>query len=312
MSGFVQGLFWMTRGLGVPKEVSEAAVKAVGARIADAASDDGMGMRPLAKEYLALDTGHGERQVQRALKRLSELGILAMQEGTGSGRGNAPIYQISLDKLCELIPIDGLPKSLRIRIAQTVGDEETKGDNMSPFKDGKGRQIRRKRETNTTQKGDGSVSHYNKTTNTTSSADAREPEGTRPAGWDEVGADLQGPEGDLIRAALAANDSRMPAKLKPWRGRFRVAVVSSGPESGHKRIVVDGDEREFRSVFTGAMIHLAYDKNSVWTCVFGQRVIESGRAVWAGTEAPADWFEPTLQTKPSPNSQDEERAHGTA
>lgn len=305
MSGFVQGLFWMTRGLGVPKEVSEAAVKAVGARIADAASDDGEGMRRLAKEYLALDTGHGERQVQRALRRLSDLGILSMREGTGSGRGNAPVYKISLDKLCEHIPIDGLPKSLRIRIAQTVSDDEEKGDKLSPIPGKKGRQIRHERETNTTLKGDGSVSHYKRTTNTTSRTGARAPEGAPPSGVGEMDFAALGLEGELLEAALAAKDGAMPVKVKPWLGRFRICIA----QDEQRYIVIDGDERSFRSVFTGAMIHLGYPKGSVWNEVFGRRVIEAGRAAWASNGAPLDWFVPTLLIE---TPTEEETANGAA
>ncbi|WP_022699388.1 hypothetical protein [Euryhalocaulis caribicus] len=116
MSGWVQGMFWMARGLGEPGVVSEASVKLVGARIGDACNEQGEGMRALSKGALAEDTGLSEAQVQRAVSRLRAIGVVRAVSGGGGGRGVAPTYAISLDALSDFIDVDKLPQRLVQRL----------------------------------------------------------------------------------------------------------------------------------------------------------------------------------------------------
>lgn len=332
MSGFVQGLFWMARGLAQDGSVSESSVKSVGARIADACNREGFAIRPLAKEYLADDTGLGPRQVQRALRHLTELDILRVEKGTGTGRGKPPVYEINLDRLSDFIPIDSLPNALRRRIANELGVElekgdrlspfsEEKGDNLSPFDDSKGRLSEHERETIPTEKGDSSVSHYIRTTESNDAgagaraqertpAPSREPARARkrtrrrrkksdeemPMPRPPKIAIPNGREGKLIEAALAGNDSKIAFKIKPWLGRFRMAEDLAG-DKPVRVLVLDGDEGQFRSVFTGAMIHLDWPKDSMWSNAFMQRRVRKGLACWAPGGANEDWYKPAMRDR---------------
>lgn len=342
MSGFVAGLFWMARDLGRSAEpatngqsakpgVACSAVKAVGARIADACNDDGDGLRPLAKGFLADDTGLSPKVVQRALGQLRELGVLTASAGSSGGRGIAPRYQIDIDRISDFVPDEKLPKRMRRRVVvhEPTGESE-KGDNVTPFSDhdlsasdperGASESCfapvergtpETERGTLETEKGDTGAPHNvsNKNSNH-AGASARSPGGARPTRArkrrksDPEPGEMPKPpkltppdgrEGELIRAALAGNDPNIAFKVKPWMGRFRLAVCEG---DGGIRFVLMGDEHDFRSVFTGAMKHLSYptgqDARVFWTAAFAAKAMGKGKAIWASDGAPEQWFERDL------------------
>lgn len=291
MSGFVQGLVWMTRGLGEVKIVSESSVKAVLARIADAASDEGEGLRPLALCYLADDTGLKERQVQRALARLKAADVLDVAVDTGRGRGKAALYKIDLDALSGFIPLEKLPAGLRARVVAACRGEGDGGapENTSNCRvlDGdKRRQQAAQKTTIETVKDDSTDTHYVSTKTTKRRGRASEAKRSRrpapdagvppPVTLADLG-ELAGAEGALVRAAL--NGWQKPERIKPFIGRFRVLMVLVDLAEGDSvwRIATDCSEDEFKSVFTGAMIHLNIDARLYGTH-FAGRAVDKNRA----------------------------------
>jgi hypothetical protein len=313
--------------------VSCSAVKAVGARIADACNDEGEGLRPLAKEFLADDTGLSEKLVQRALGQLRELGILAASAGGTGGRGIAPRYQIDIDRLSDFVPDEKLPRRMRSRVVvEPSAAAVEKGDVMTPFSDGdhahsepeSGSSVspfvadergtsESKRGTLETVKGVTGAPHNNNNKNSNhAGAPARSPEGARPTrarkrrkSQPEPG-DMPKPpkltppdgrEGEIIAAALAGNDPNIAFKIKPWVGRFRLAECLG--EGGGLRFVLMGTEHEFRSVFTGALKHLGYptgqDARIFWMPTFAAKALSKGKARWAASGAPDEWFERELR-----------------
>ena len=294
--------------------VACSAVKAVGARIADACNDDGEGLRPLAKEFLADDTGLSPKVVQRALGQLRELGILAASSGGAGGRGIAPRYRVDIDRLSDFVPDEKLPKRMRRRVvveADPVALE--KGDSMTPFAEGERGTPEAQRGTLETVKGDTGDPHNESNKNSNhAGAPARSPEGARPTrarkrrkSQPEPG-DMPKPpkltppdgrEGEIIAAALAGNDPNIAFKIKPWVGRFRLAECLG--EGGGMRFVLMGTEHEFRSVFTGALKHLGYptgqDARIFWMPTFAAKALSKGKARWAASGAPDEWFERELR-----------------
>jgi hypothetical protein len=139
MSGLLQGLVYLTRGLGAPNKVSESTVKLVCARIADAMNPKGLGLFAMSNNILSEDTGLSEAQVRRACARLRSLNILSYAVGgTGGhagGRGIAPIYRLNIQRLCELIPPDRLETSglsYLTKGAQSEPLSGPKGDQRGP------------------------------------------------------------------------------------------------------------------------------------------------------------------------------------
>lgn len=313
--------------------VACSAVKAVGARIADACNDDGEGLRPLAKEFLADDTGLSPKVVQRALGQLRELGILSASSGGAGGRGVAPRYCIDIDRLSDFVPDEKLPRKMRRRVV-VESDPGTveKGDSMTPFSDGdqlpsapesrssespfvddERGTSESKRGTLETVKGDTGAPHNNTNKNSNhAGAPARSPGGARPTRArkrrksDPDPAEMPKPpkltapdglEGEIISAALAGNDPNIAFKIKPWMGRFRLAECLS--EGGGVRFVLMGTENDFRSVFTGALKHLGYptgqDVRMFWIPSFAAKALSKGKARWAASGAPVEWFERELR-----------------
>lgn len=89
--------------------------------------------------------------------------------------------------------------------------------------------------------------------------------------------ELSGAEGALIRAAL--NGWQKPERIKPFIGRFQVLMVLVDLAEGDSvwRIATDCSEDEFKSVFTGAMIHLNIDAR-LYGMHFAGRAVEKNRA----------------------------------
>ena len=102
-----------------------------------------------------------------------------------------------------------------------------------------------------------------------------------------------GREGELIQAALNGNDPNMPFKVKPWLGQFRFAQCVMG--SVELKLVLDGPEPEFRSVFTGALKHLGLGGVSVWTPQFVHRQVDRGNARWLDNGPKETWFNKSLR-----------------
>lgn len=325
MSGLVSGLFWKARGLGRPAvpgvaatetepaipaqtAVSGALVKAIGARIGDACDEDGVGYRSLAREALADDTELSPKVVQRAVSWLRELGILIVAAGGSGGRGVAPRYDIDLDRLCDFIPADALPKRFRRRASDPADERHEKGDRLTPNSGAKGGHESPERGSERSQKGGMSDPHHSKTTvnNHSAGASASERGGSRPSRRkrrsDPPPADPpkppkiavpEGREGQLIRAALDGNDPNIAWKVKPWLGRFRFAECLVN--SIELKLVVDGSDKEFRSVFTGALKHLGLGGVTVWMPAFAQRQADHGNARWLTDGPDENWFSKSLR-----------------
>lgn len=101
--------------------------------LADYADDDGLAWPGRAQ--LASDTGMSERNVVRCIQTLCADGRLSIEENAKGGRGRVPVYKI-------LIP------------------ERQKGDNLSPFTDGKRVTNARIKGDKSVIKGDKSVANY--------------------------------------------------------------------------------------------------------------------------------------------------------
>lgn len=333
MSGFVQSLFWFARDLGRASYVdtsdgqekrvsgiSCAAVKAIGARIGDACNDDGAAFRPLAKAWLAEDTGYDARVVQRALGRLRELGILAADEPR-SGRGQAPVYSIDVDRVADFIPRDRLPRSFARRLPEREPhcietNGKNKGDVVSP-QSGEGETQVQEGETSVPEKGGMGVSPQQDPTNHSTTPRATAGEGASPrraTGGSSGGRERRrsadedpaapkppkiqvpaGWEGELIEAALASKDPKMPWKLKPWLGRFRLLEIEDADGRWQRKLAVDGNEHDFRSVFTGAMIALDCRSMQIYFPAFAARQISKGKARWVNREIAPKWFGEALR-----------------
>ncbi|WP_417491858.1 hypothetical protein [Maricaulis sp.] len=314
--------------------ISETACRFVLVKIGDACNDDGEGRRPVAKRFIADDTDLSEKVVQRVLGRLQDIGIIKVWSGEAGGRGISRTYNIDLDRLASFIPPESLPKSMR---GVAVEPASEKGDTMSPFSETKGGHENAERGTSEAVKGDACSPHYVDHNKNLQGAGERasEPRGSRAArpksrrsnrqsvepaaetGPPPDPPDIEIPpglEGQIIAAALEGNDPRMPWKVQPWLGRFRVVMAMGGV----RKLVIDGDEAGFRSVFTGAMKHLGLygpeDRpEPIWRPDFLHRASAKGRVSWLDPGPDEGWFTECLrQGDAADGSRDEEMRYGTA
>lgn len=136
MSGYLQGLVWLAR---LPAPLNAPSAKAILARVADAADVDGQGCRPLARAWIAEDVGLSEAAAKRWIRRLKEEGLVKVACG-GNGRGNAPTYNVNVEKIADYIPEDRMPADLR----NPKPDEKKgiAGDPLSSKKRGSPRSIK--------------------------------------------------------------------------------------------------------------------------------------------------------------------------
>ncbi len=129
MSGFVQGCVWLAR---LPDHLNNPACKAILARIADAVNDDGEGLRPLAKGWIAEDVGISADTAQRWLQKLKTIDLISTVGG--GGRSKAPTYSINVNSLSEMIPDNRRPRGFR----SGQNASEKKGGETAPLSNKRG------------------------------------------------------------------------------------------------------------------------------------------------------------------------------
>jgi len=124
---------------------ADSTAKAVLARIADSCNDRGVGMRDMAREWIAEDVGISYERLRKVLRFWQHFGLLAVCENAEGGRGHHPTYEINVDELIEYIPVSRLPAGFQnvgrkvggsAQDDVKVGGSAQKGGRLRPLKVG--------------------------------------------------------------------------------------------------------------------------------------------------------------------------------
>lgn len=120
--------------------------------LADNAHDDGTNCYP-GVDYLAWKTGYDRRSVQRILRELERDGLVVPVTGASGGRSHELEYRIDLSKGVRKTPWKEVKAGKGKRAAKCHPLSDTKGGDLSPFTEEKGRQIEQERAASVQLKG---------------------------------------------------------------------------------------------------------------------------------------------------------------
>lgn len=223
---------------------ADPTAKAVLARIADACNDHGVGVRDLAREWIARDVSNiSVERLRKILRFWQHFGLLVVTENAEGGRGCHPTYEIVVSELIQFVPPERLPAGLQY-VGKKVGGSAQDGEKVGGSAQ-KGGRLR-------PEKVGGSAHH----TNTKDSYKNTYPADGRPS--DPQGAGQPPPEGARGEGRACASDASASGEGgclgKGERGEARTITPREHLLTGQRQVLIDwiAGERPFGPVLKAA------------------------------------------------------------